>query len=847
MSGGGSALLETDESIGAGHQIADHGQSGKGGAIVHRYAVLMGSVGAAVELEALRLQCLQLGMTHAGDGFVDAVEIDVATRRQGGCGHSHPVEEGRLVGRPREQHAEFFSGNRHALRIAPERRATKRGIQGCERRLRSSVKPIAPRRPAVSLFAPVKKPTQPGTPDSPTPPSRAASSPKSRPPAAGSKATRGSAPDKPTAPARPSKRVAAKPTVPSPATRPISRAPAPLPAPEPSKRKKSPEPKGASLTGSDRRQRTSSSTIPEAVAVAEGQKSIAAGPGEQSVAKPKQAPKASRLLSSAPKRSKAATVEQVKPALVVPVGSKKKWTPTPTPPKKTKIAAQGTKRPARSSGKSAAVPALKRDAIPVSTHSATEPVPTPPAAPHEPRSKQDSESRVKPNGRGADLFKERDLPPLPSVLLTGDPVPQLPQPSATRGNAPSVSPVPALIGSVSKSNTTGSASGVDLKESFASVPNPPPPPTPSRPQVSKDSGTVWLIARDPFTLCAHWDLPATVMELERARNPKGGWRLRIWQEFVGGRRVADQPLPLDTTHRFIPVVVPGAGYVAEIGFLEDTGSWRGWAMSQPVLAPCESGPRDAGSPLSGSRQNIPSAESDFPVPSRISEGPVNPVGLLGSQPDQTSRSIAAGGVAGTGMISGTEAHSNRWVVLEALQRILHRESRLGSAGSSERSLEWVNREELVSTRRWVQEPGFPPTHAPSSDQLAAGSFPVDSGVSSAEVAGPVPSTASRAGAPGFWFRINAEVILYGSTERDAHLTIAGRPVPLREDGSFSFRFLLPDGQFELPVVAVNAAGTDGRSAAVAFTRATAIRGEVGVHPAPPNLKPPVPDALSPGY
>ena len=87
------------------------------------------------------------------------------------------------------------------------------------------------------------------------------------------------------------------------------------------------------------------------------------------------------------------------------------------------------------------------------------------------------------------------------------------------------------------------------------------------------------------------------------------------------------------------------------------------------------------------------------------------------------------------------------------------------------------------------------------------------------------------------------MILYGSTERDARLTIAGRPVALREDGSFSFRFLLPDGRFDLPVVAVNATGTDGRSAAVTFSRATSVRGEVGVHPAAAGLKPPVPDAI----
>jgi hypothetical protein len=85
----------------------------------------------------------------------------------------------------------------------------------------------------------------------------------------------------------------------------------------------------------------------------------------------------------------------------------------------------------------------------------------------------------------------------------------------------------------------------------------------------------------------------------------------------------------------------------------------------------------------------------------------------------------------------------------------------------------------------------------------------------------------------FWFRVNAEVILHGSTEPDARVTIAGRPVALRPDGSFSFRFAFPDGNFWLPIEAVSADGLDGRKAAVRFLRATTLEGDVGVHPVSP--------------
>lgn len=139
--------------------------------------------------------------------------------------------------------------------------------------------------------------------------------------------------------------------------------------------------------------------------------------------------------------------------------------------------------------------------------------------------------------------------------------------------------------------------------------------------------------------------------------------------------------------------------------------------------------------------------------------------------------------------------------------------------------------ETVTTRNVIRvsRPGVP---TDSEAGIAEGQ------PSSAEL---VPS--APAPAHDFWFKVNAELVIHGSTEPDAKVSIAGRPVPLRPDGSFTFRFSLPDGQFVLPVLAISARGDDGRSAELSFGRHTEVTGLVGVHPVDSSLRPPVPETI----
>lgn len=63
----------------------------------------------------------------------------------------------------------------------------------------------------------------------------------------------------------------------------------------------------------------------------------------------------------------------------------------------------------------------------------------------------------------------------------------------------------------------------------------------------------------------------------------------------------------------------------------------------------------------------------------------------------------------------------------------------------------------------------------------------------------------------FWLVVNTELIVYGATEPDANVTIQGRPIKLRQDGTFSLRFALPDGKQVIPVVATSCDGVETRS------------------------------------
>ncbi len=69
---------------------------------------------------------------------------------------------------------------------------------------------------------------------------------------------------------------------------------------------------------------------------------------------------------------------------------------------------------------------------------------------------------------------------------------------------------------------------------------------------------------------------------------------------------------------------------------------------------------------------------------------------------------------------------------------------------------------------------------------------------------------------------DAELIVYGQTVPNAHVTLAGQPVKLRPDGSFTVRKSLPDRRQVLPVVAGSSDGLEQRTIILAIERNTKV-------------------------
>ena len=91
-----------------------------------------------------------------------------------------------------------------------------------------------------------------------------------------------------------------------------------------------------------------------------------------------------------------------------------------------------------------------------------------------------------------------------------------------------------------------------------------------------------------------------------------------------------------------------------------------------------------------------------------------------------------------------------------------------------------------------------------------------SGAISSFGSGIVPGQRQR----GFWFQLDAELIVYGSTEPSAHVTLLGEPVQLRPDGTFTMRFGLPDKRLIIPATATSGDKAEERTIVLAVERNT---------------------------
>jgi len=72
----------------------------------------------------------------------------------------------------------------------------------------------------------------------------------------------------------------------------------------------------------------------------------------------------------------------------------------------------------------------------------------------------------------------------------------------------------------------------------------------------------------------------------------------------------------------------------------------------------------------------------------------------------------------------------------------------------------------------------------------------------------------------FWFDVDVELIVHGSTQPGARVQLQGEPVNLRPDGTFTMRFRLPDKRLIIPATSASADGAEERTIVLAVERNT---------------------------
>jgi hypothetical protein len=358
------------------------------------------------------------------------------------------------------------------------------------------------------------------------------------------------------------------------------------------------------------------------------------------------------------------------------------------------------------------------------------------------------------------------------------------------------------------------ASGPGEKYSLGPVPPSQTFPT-AETELPEAYGTkkLFLAARDPHWLYAHWDLTRTQQLKVNAQSSDGHLVLRVYAQKIEGHPTYEIHVHPESRHWFAHVERAGSSYAAELGYYSALGKWMRIAVSSGTMTP----PDAASSETDTEFATIP-FEFPFAKLMQIIEQAVAENLPLAQAIEELRRH----GHPDLPRVNGTPLSTWTPQQEKALARIVSiDETRRVWMGSLEIT-------ELIRRRL---------AHDVSSlgvSQFGAPQF----GVSS--VSSPFGGMEK---AKGFWFNVNAELIIYGATEPDAKVTLGGHEIKLRSDGTFSFRFALPDGKYDLTAVAVSADGTDGRAADLKFSRATEYLGEVGTHPQDPALKPPLPENL----
>lgn len=337
------------------------------------------------------------------------------------------------------------------------------------------------------------------------------------------------------------------------------------------------------------------------------------------------------------------------------------------------------------------------------------------------------------------------------------------------------------------------------------------------------TGRLMLAARDPHWLYAHWDLTRKQLKEYNSRSADGHLVLRIYKDAPGGQPCNEVHVHPESVNWFVNVATAGAKYVGELGFYDATSKWSGISTSSATITPPDSLSEDTSAWFATLPTDLQLSELLRVVKTAVSDHvplmeAIQQLRAMGYKQLPDPDSARAGK-----WTSEQEQSLASLINMDSIRRV------------------WIGSIEITELirRKWQQEI-FSAASAEFSKPWSGQLFEVPSSIGLSSVSSPF---GGQERPRKFWFNVNAELIVYGATEPDATVRIGDRQIKLRPDGSFSYRFALPDGKYDLPATATSSDGTDQRAAALTFSRKTDFRGDVQHHPQDPALRVPSPDSV----
>jgi uncharacterized protein len=351
---------------------------------------------------------------------------------------------------------------------------------------------------------------------------------------------------------------------------------------------------------------------------------------------------------------------------------------------------------------------------------------------------------------------------------------------------------------------------------------------------------IFVVAQEPHWLFCYWDYTLTDRlggqvflrhTRQGAKDPEGEVRM-----------------PGETNSWYLAVREADAAYVVELGLYED-GEWHPLTRSSTVLTPRDTlaglgNPVFANMPFHVTFQQLVEklrgemreGESLAEALSRLQTHGDFPIGKLSG-----SQRVVLDTLLGTHLGSLTSGDLGRFLSSPGAS--------LFSGGFAPSS--W----QAAAPASWAEAPGGLSSGFLALFGLLGASW--SGGAGSSALSSWSEFTPSSWGAESSWglgaswsaqpfsqptpreffMHVNAEVIFYGGTHPDAKVTIDGRDIGLRPDGSFRYHFVFPDGEYEIPIVATSPDGQEIRRAFLRFERATGREGDVGVTDQPPLAAP----------